>query len=1840
MLENRFNGKVSIVLAYFLMLTTAMMPIRAAMAQNEFQQAVADANQFALELLQGRQNPQYDSNGNLIVDGQVYMSTEELTGQKGNDYLPAELNSFGSDGATIQQGQRAKSKYEEKTAETAETSAEKAYHVLRNSFGRQKPDLSNDPIWANTDQVFGNLADIAQGFANCELTTELVTTGNTYHVPQYKTCNKLPIIEDHFSIFHEYKVGVIKHHSGPTNLNSCGDGCITLWLGTVGDNYWPGSCTIYEEEMSVEVIQPSAIISAVLDYAKYDDHFQVWLNDKKIYNGPYANFPPESAGSCELSTSWSTKPLIDVLDSFKYVPQNTIVTIKNRTSVTGNGEGFARMTLHYSVPDLVYDESWSDQELIDKAFDIKKQAEDGFCQATFTCVDMPTTLDESGCGVINGIKVCESNFGSNPMSELGVSAFCRKVEVDSNCNFYQGEFCTADVNGVKTCTPIDPKSADYNQCEQYENDSTCSFIKTECVEGALAESGECYVQEDTYDCGFSVSSGIPSEQDVLRCDGQIQCIGESCYSPVRDTANGDFGEVNAYLEMLRYAQSDMECVGVPDRPYDPVSPPDRYEPVPSCAEGYYYDKDSKKCLSEPACAYDDNNFYAASHRNGIQVVLNNQVVKDEPNIPICSTIITGSQAYTCGEARKKVATDTFYEVCVNDVDEPTPNTCPSSGHELNENTGFCEVPPITGCEEGFQLIEGGDSWSVQDDVCRLETPVTYVCTNSHETYNPETGMCEGFLFDYPICEDGMSIENDICSATRTDAVICENQQEYDADAKVCSITLVNNATCSDGSNVIDNRCNELLVEEAVCPSEGELKEGVCSVTLSQPAGCPAGSSLDDGICSVSLTTEPNCENGQFDSDSGMCSETILSNAICPEGSEINDNRCSALLIESAECPSGQELSGGICSVTLTSPAQCAEGQVFTNGKCEVKSITDLVCPEGNNLENGSCVSYEIYPPKVFCAVGKLNNNQCESTEEECRYEWWEKYEHVTGQGCNHFTGEVVDLNRQTPWWDSKNMSSYGDFVYRVGRKMDVRSVEEICGYGANQKFPIAIITSYEICRVNTTVTPPTEVCDDESSYMNEDGNCMHKDVVQGECPDGYAEDNNKCVKTEYYSPLCQSGYGYNFSTNQCEKTESSNPICNIGYSYNVISDRCEKSVDVEPICKQGFSYSPIYGQCVKTTVVEPFCQSDYTYNNDLKLCTKNQVSTPLCQDGYGYNISTNKCEKTENSNPICQTGYDFNLDTKRCEKSVDAAPICAVGYSFDPVDSQCKKTVFSDPQCQTGYEYADGECVKKVVKAPTCPDDYAYSTITHQCELETNSIPKASCDIAGSSYYPLNNSCRIDTEAQASCPSLYPIWDESEGRCVSGSLSPYAKNNNKESREQMDYALAPFAELFEAFIPKAMADVATEELSDEKQHVSKETMTKYIANKFETAAESFEEQKALVAQGRAMFISSLSSESVQEEPLAYSAMSKSAPAMRSASAPEATATGGNAGTTNVQCELFKAEAMECKQAVGGMKDCCESPVAASLGDYITLTRHMMTMDAITGQVWGLENYSGVWETASTWGSATVESAWSAIQGEFVSPADIVAQSGTENVTQGLVSEMAQAIMSYTNDFLIDTFGQEVASMFFQEVGQNAAGEAVIGASPQMAAVGQAMMYCYYAYLAYVVFNLLVNIIFACTDEELDLAMKIELLSAHYIGSYCKSEVLGACVEKRKVYCSFDSPLSRIIMEQVYMQPHMGLSWGSPKNPSCAGLKIEDISKVNWDAINLDEWTGILIKTGNFIADEQLDLDRLTGSKSKLNFGKDSDARQDVLEKNTERFDNVNIDELKRDAYEDGWNKFQ
>jgi hypothetical protein len=74
------------------------------------------------------------------------------------------------------------------------------------------------------------------------------------------------------------------------------------------------------------------------------------------------------------------------------------------------------------------------------------------------------------------------------------------------------------------------------------------------------------------------------------------------------------------------------------------------------------------------------------------------------------------------------------------------------------------------------------------------------------------------------------------------------------------------------------------------------------------------------------------------------------------------------------------------------------------------------------------------------------------------------------------------------------------------------------------------------------------------------------------------------------------------------------------------------------------------------------------------------------------------------------------------------------------------------------------------------------------------------------------------------------------------------------------------------------------------------------------------------------------------------------------------------------------------------------------------------------------------------------------------------------------------------------------------------------------------------------------------------------------GEFCARRILGVCVTRERRWCVFGSKLGRIFQEQGRAQ--LGIGWGS-----CRGLTVAEIEAVNFDALDLGEFTADLLDGG-------------------------------------------------------------
>ncbi len=165
-----------------------------------------------------------------------------------------------------------------------------------------------------------------------------------------------------------------------------------------------------------------------------------------------------------------------------------------------------------------------------------------------------------------------------------------------------------------------------------------------------------------------------------------------------------------------------------------------------------------------------------------------------------------------------------------------------------------------------------------------------------------------------------------------------------------------------------------------------------------------------------------------------------------------------------------------------------------------------------------------------------------------------------------------------------------------------------------------------------------------------------------------------------------------------------------------------------------------------------------------------------------------------------------------------------------------------------------------------------------------------------------------------------------------------------------------------------------------------------------------------------------------------------------------------------------------------------------------------------------------------------------------------------------------------------------------------------------------------AYTAYVVTLMMIKLIWKCEKQEFEMNAKRHLKSCTYLGSYCKTDAIGLCIEKRESYCCFNSPLSRIIQEQV--RPQLGMPFGDAEHPQCDGIPMERMEKVDWSQVNLDEWLGILQESGRFPEAGNLTPEALTGKGSPLNTDGD---RKEVIERTKQRLEGGDVDALRKKA---------
>lgn len=363
--------------------------------------------------------------------------------------------------------------------------------------------------------------------------------------------------------------------------------------------------------------------------------------------------------------------------------------------------------------------------------------------------------------------------------------------------------------------------------------------------------------------------------------------------------------------------------------------------------------------------------------------------------------------------------------------------------------------------------------------------------------------------------------------------------------------------------------------------------------------------------------------------------------------------------------------------------------------------------------------------------------------------------------------------------------------------------------------------------------------------------------------------------------------------------------------------------------------------------------------------------------------------------------------------------------------------------------------------------------------------------------------------------------------------------------------------------------------------------------------------------------------------------------------------GAITGQADVVCQVFKGQKGSCKIAVGGWQNCCkQNGSTPSLHTYIKTMRSIQSAkgaseasqkllsgaqsissakDGVGGVIGGVVDgavdfaFDALMNYAGQFASFIDEKTGKTIQVLTSTPRFVydAAFTGIETVGNWFNVDLTwiRELFSPARVFMdqikakIKEYITKLLTKFVSNITGEATGAGVSAAAGQQAganaaasAVGTALMVVGYVYMAYMIAKMIVSIVYACEEEEMETVSKIAVKGCHYLGSYCVDKVLGVCIMKKRSYCCFSSPLGRILNEQVKAQTEtVTLSdgttkqvpkvagWGSAKEPNCEGIYVEDMDKIDWDAIDLSEWTHIL-ETNNLSMEQEkaLAMEPMTG----------------------------------------------
>ncbi len=361
------------------------------------------------------------------------------------------------------------------------------------------------------------------------------------------------------------------------------------------------------------------------------------------------------------------------------------------------------------------------------------------------------------------------------------------------------------------------------------------------------------------------------------------------------------------------------------------------------------------------------------------------------------------------------------------------------------------------------------------------------------------------------------------------------------------------------------------------------------------------------------------------------------------------------------------------------------------------------------------------------------------------------------------------------------------------------------------------------------------------------------------------------------------------------------------------------------------------------------------------------------------------------------------------------------------------------------------------------------------------------------------------------------------------------------------------------------------------------------------------------------------------------------------------ADGHPTGREDVVCRVFSGRAKSCTRSLsgaGGLEvDCCDCPPGVSLASYL---RGILLVSRIDNAVAGMDHSSAIYGAYSELRrplfnlASGIGNRLKTVTQPFTSWFEnTTGMKGLFSSDKSVVDYVRDKLKSKAREILKEIFGEakdrlsaEGAAAGGGSGGAGTYGESVSDAVLESASSALAVVG--YVYMVYQISCLVSSVMFRCGSQQLELAAERSLKNCSYVGQYCSKKVLKHCISKTYSYCCFSSPLSRIIQEQIRMQTGTPFSSMDPEDPVCTGFTPDELESVDWENINLDEWTALLKITGNYEGDKVLNDLTLTGAGTALDFDySDSQigekSRAGVVDRTIERVFELDFDRIRKET---------